>query len=65
MIIKSNDVKSIEFVATVYKVQTLADNGLRVTIDLSEDDILKAAQLMECHRIGIVLKFVAVPSKSI
>jgi len=56
---------TIEFVATVYKVQTLADNGLRVTIDLSEDDILKAAQLMECHRIGIVLKFVAVPSKSI
>ena len=54
---------AIEFVATVYKVQTLADNGLRVTIDLSEDDILKAAQLMECHRIGIVLKFVAIPNK--
>jgi len=59
---KSNDVKSIEFVATVYKVQTLVDNGIRVTLDLSEDEMLAAVELMNCHRVGAVLKVEAKPS---
>jgi hypothetical protein len=48
--------KPIEFVAVVYKVQTLVDNGIRVTLDLSEDSILQMAQLAECQRFGAVLK---------
>ena len=50
-----SDAPAIVFVATVYKVQTLVDNGLRVTFDLSEGDIMQAAQLMECKREGIPL----------
>jgi hypothetical protein len=45
----------IVFQSTVYKVQTLIDMGLRVTLDLPEDAIAQAAQLMECKRQGIVL----------
>ena len=38
--------EAIEFVAAVNKVQTLADGGLRVTLDLPEDAIIQAAWLM-------------------
>lgn len=48
--------KPIEFVAVVYKVQTLVDNGIRVTLDLSEDSILQMAQLAECQRFGAILE---------
>lgn len=41
---------AIEFVATVYKVQTLVDGGLRVTLDLPETAIAEAAALMEAKR---------------
>lgn len=53
---KSQQPDSIAFDAIVYKVQTLVDNGLRVTLDLSELAIPEAAQLMECKRQGIPLK---------
>ena len=43
----------ITFPAQVVKVQTLADGGLRVTLDLPETAIFAAAQLMECKRIGV------------
>ena len=49
----------IEFGAIVYKVQTLVDGGLRLTLDLPEQAIPEAAMLMECKRDGIPLKFVA------
>jgi len=42
--------KGIEFTATVYKVQTLVDEGLRVTLDLPETAIAEVAALMECKR---------------
>jgi len=45
----------IEFKATVEKVQTLVDGGLRVTLDLPEDAISAAASLMACKREGIPL----------
>ena len=45
----------ITFSATVYKVQTLADMGLRVTFDLPENAVMQAAELMECKRAGVVL----------
>ena len=48
----------IEFVAAVYKVQTLVDNGIRVTLDLPETAIMQMAQLAECQRFGAVLNII-------
>jgi len=51
---------TIEFVASVYKVQTLAtDEGIRLTLDLPETAIPQAAMLMECKRESIPLVFSA------
>lgn len=50
--------EKIEFDATVYKVQTLADMGIRITLDLPETAIPQAAMLMETKRAGIPLKIV-------
>jgi len=47
--------------AVVYKVQTLVDGGLRVTLDLPETAIGEASRLMECKRGGAVLEIAAVP----
>jgi hypothetical protein len=47
---------AITFSATVEKVQTLVDGGIRVTLDLPEDAIKQAAMLMECKREMIPLK---------
>lgn len=46
----------IEFRATVEKVQTLVDGGIRITFDLPEDAISAAASLMACKREGIPLR---------
>lgn len=46
----------IEFRAIVYKVQTLVDNGIRVTFDLPEQAIMEVAQLMELKRLGAALQ---------
>lgn len=53
--------QKIEFEAVVYKVQTLADNGVRVYLDLPETAIMQMAQLAECQRFGVVLKTVCEP----
>lgn len=45
----------IAFSASVYKVQTLVDGGLRIALDLPETAIPQAAMLMECQREGILL----------
>ena len=50
----------IEFTAVVYKLQTLVDGGIRLTLDLPETAIPQAAMLMECKREEIPLKFSAV-----
>jgi len=49
-------VEPIRFVAVVQKVQTLADGGLRVTLDLPESAIMQAAELMVCKREAVVLE---------
>jgi len=49
----------IEFPAIVYKLQTLADGGIRLTLDLPETCIPQMAMLAECKREGIPLKFAA------
>lgn len=46
----------IAFSATVEKVQTLVDGGIRITLDLPEDAISAAASLMACKREGIPLR---------
>lgn len=46
----------IAFDATVYKVQTLVDGGLRVTLDLPENEIGAAARLMEFKRSEVALR---------
>jgi hypothetical protein len=49
----------ITFPAIVYKVQTLIDGGVRVTLDLPEDCIPQMAMLAETKREGIPLLFTA------
>lgn len=47
----------IQFIASVYKVQTLAqDHGIRITLDLPEDAIMQMAQLAEVQRSGVAIK---------
>ena len=47
----------ITFYAVVNAVKTLADNGIRVYLDLPEDATDVAVMLMECKRHGLVLNF--------
>jgi hypothetical protein len=49
----------IKFPAEINKVQTLADGGIRVTLDLPETEIPVMAMLAECKRQGIYLRFTA------
>lgn len=53
----------IQFTASVAKVQSLADGGIRLTLDLPEDAIMQAAQLMECKRWGAALNVTATPTE--
>ena len=50
---------AIVFEAAVYKVQTLVDGGVRVTLDLPETAIPQMAMLAECKRQGMALLFTA------
>ena len=45
----------VRFWAVLAKVQTLADGGIRVTLDLPESAIMQAAELMVYKREGMVL----------
>lgn len=49
----------IKFDAIVYKVQTLADGGIRLTLDMPETAIPQMAMLAETKREGIPLEFTA------
>ena len=51
-----NSGETIVFWATINKVQTLVDNGLRVALDLSELAVNEAALLIELKRRGAILK---------
>lgn len=61
MVMEQNDSRQIRFMAQVVKVQTMSDGGLRFTFDVSESLTMQAAQLMECHRFGVLLDVVATP----
>ena len=45
----------IRFDAIVYKVQTMADGGVRLTLDMSENAIPQMAMLAQTKVDGIVL----------
>ena len=49
------------FWAIVGKVQTMADGGIRVCLDLPESAIVEAAELMANKRQGVVLDVVCRP----
>lgn len=53
--------ESISFPAQVAKCQTLVDNGLRITFDLPESEIIAFAWLAQCKRDGIVLMLTCQP----
>lgn len=53
----------IRFQAQIQKVQTLADGGLRLTLDLSEHEIETATKMMQCKVSGALLEVAAVPVK--
>ena len=55
------DPKQIEFTAQVARVGTLADGGLRFTLDAPETAVMQAAQLMECKRFGVMLQIFITP----
>ena len=54
---------AIRFQAQIYKVQTLVDGGLRLTLDLGEQDLKAAVDMMECKKRGALVEFAAVPVK--
>jgi hypothetical protein len=52
---------TISFSAQIAKVQTLADGGIRVTLDLPETAIETATQLMQVKIRGGLLEIAALP----
>jgi positive regulator of sigma E activity len=44
-----------EFPCLIAKVATQSDGGIRVALDLQEDAVVQAAQLMELKRLGVLL----------
>lgn len=50
----------ITFSAAVYKVSTLADGGIRVTLDMPTTETRQMAMLAECQLSGIPLILTAV-----
>ena len=55
----------IRFQAAVYKVQTLIDGGIRLTLDMPETAIAQAAMLMEAKQQGIPLVFESKADKTV
>ena len=51
----------LTFPAQVVKVQTLADSGLRLTLDLPETEIVAFAWLAQCKRDGVALDVTCQP----
>jgi hypothetical protein len=54
-------IESVTFVSAVAKVQTLADSGIRVTLDLPEDAIVEAAWLMKAKQTSVALTVTCKP----
>jgi hypothetical protein len=54
---------TVNFWAIIAKVQTMADGGLRVYLDLPENAVEEVAVLMEYKRLGVVADVVMTPRK--
>ena len=54
---------TVKFWALIAKVQTMADGGIRVYLDLPENEVETAAVLMQYKRIGIVADVVITPKQ--
>ena len=52
--------EAIRFAATIYKVQTLVDGGIRITLDLPETAIQEATAIMQARQAGALLEVAAV-----
>jgi poly-gamma-glutamate capsule biosynthesis protein CapA/YwtB (metallophosphatase superfamily) len=59
----SKTAEVIRFQAQVAKVQTLADGGIRLVLDLPETAIDTAAKMMQAKQAGAALEIAAVPVK--
>lgn len=57
----SDRIESLTFPANVYKVQTLSDGGIRVTLDMPETEIMALAWLAQCQVQGVVLSLCCTP----
>ena len=55
---------AIRFSAQVFKVQTVIDGGLRLTLDLGPCDPLVIVQLFEAKQPGVILEVAAVAVNS-
>lgn len=59
--------EAIRFQASVAQVKTMADGGLRLSLDLPESEIDTAAQMMKAKQAGAILEIALVfvdPQKS-
>lgn len=54
---------TIEVVGQVYKVQTLVDGGIRLTLDLPESAVAVMGELAKLQINGIVVNVKLVPQK--
>ena len=61
---KPKDDKLIKFSADVAQVKTMADGGIRISLDLSENETEAARKLMDCRRYSVILQVVIMPVKS-
>lgn len=57
------DGTTVKFWALIAKVQTMADGGLRIYLDLPENAVESAAVLMQYKRIGVVADVVMTPRR--
>ena len=56
--------KQLVFSASVASVKTLADGGIRVSLDLPEQAIAEAASLMQAKRDGVYLRVAVMAEQS-
>jgi hypothetical protein len=56
--------EAIKCHAVVYKVQSLVDHGMRITLDLPETEIMQMAMFAECQRMQVVLEINAMPMEA-
>ena len=55
-----NEKDIVRFSASVAQVKTMADGGLRVSLDLSDKEIDTAAKLMQAKQAGAILEIALV-----